>query len=67
LIELLDTRKELSGMRPKDDFIKYRDFLNHFAALPEFKHSLTREGSDFIKMLELNHDLFILRSEGQVL
>ena len=61
---MLDKRKELSGMRPKDDFIKYKEFLEHFANLIEFKHSLTRPGSDFIKMLELNHDLFVLRSDG---
>lgn len=62
LVEVLDHRKELPGLRPRDDFIKYEEFLAHFAQLPEFMHALTRPGSDFIKMLELDHDLFILRA-----
>lgn len=61
MIEHLDKKKELKGLRAKDDFLKYNSFISHFSKLDHFTTAMTEEGSDFIKMLELDYDLFLIK------
>lgn len=45
----------------KDDFIKYGDFISHFKMNEYFVRAITSPGSEFIKMLELPRDIFLMK------
>ena len=41
--------------------MKYKDFLEHFGEISYFTHVLNMPGSDFLKLLELDDNLFVVK------
>ena len=67
LIHHLDKNKELFGLRARDDFLKYSSFRDHFSKISHFTTAMTEDGSDFLKLIELDYDLFVIKEYGNVL
>ena len=45
----------------RDDYLRYGDFLEHFKMNEYFVKAITAPGSEFIKMLELPRELFLMK------
>ena len=60
LNEIDNLTHDLKLEHGKDDIIKYGDFISHFKMNEYFVKAITAPGSDFIKMIELPRDIFLL-------
>tara|TARA_B110000285_G_C15070544_1_gene587664 strand:- start:1181 stop:1540 length:360 start_codon:yes stop_codon:yes gene_type:complete len=66
LIHHLGKNKELFGLRAKDDFLKFSSFRDHFSQISHFTTAMAEDGSDFLKMVELDYDLFVIKEYENV-